>query len=158
MDLNQFIELYRLVEASPKPAAIAFQEIGGDPDLAAHCGEVMANIFTRLGAVGLVSDCGVRDLPEVHRLGFHYFARGSVASHAHFRIARVGGPIQIHGMVVQPRDLLFGDEYGVLQIPPGSEEELPRAIDTVREREGKLLHFVRSDKFTLDGLKNMVVE
>jgi regulator of RNase E activity RraA len=158
LDLNLFIELYRLVEASPKPAVIAFQEIGGYPELAAHCGEVMASIFTRLGAVGLVSDCAVRDIPEVHKLGFHYFARGTVVSHAHFRIARAGGPIQIHGMVVNPGDLIFGDQNGVLLIPPGCEEELPRAVESVRQREGRLLDYVRSGGFTLDGLKNMVVE
>ena len=73
LDLRRFIDLYRMVDASPKPAVIAFQEIGGHPDYATHCGEVMASIFTRLGAIGLVSDCGVRDIPEVHKLGFHYF-------------------------------------------------------------------------------------
>ena len=88
-DITGFLELYRLVEQTAKPAVIAFQEIGGYPDYAAHCGEVMATIFKRLGAIGLVSDCGVRDIPEVRAVGFHYFARGSVVSHASFRIVRV---------------------------------------------------------------------
>jgi 4-hydroxy-4-methyl-2-oxoglutarate aldolase len=66
----------------------------------------MATIFTRLGAIGLVSDCGVRDLPEVHALGMHYFARRSVASHAHFRIVRSSEPVQIDGLVIRPGDLL----------------------------------------------------
>src|SRR5258708_1090211 len=69
-DLGQFVELYRALDRSPKPAVIAFQEIGGHPEYAAHCGEVMTTIFKRLGAIGLVSDCGVRDIPEVRRLGF----------------------------------------------------------------------------------------
>lgn len=158
LDLNRFIELYRLVEASPKPAVIAFQEVGGHPNYAAHCGEVMATIFSRLGAVGLISDCGVRDIPEVRRLGFRYFARGAVVSHANFRIVRVGVPIQIYGTVIKPGDLIHADENGVLLVPPGVEETLPAAVDSVRSREGKLLEYVRSDKFTLDGLKGMVVE
>ncbi|MCZ2152613.1 MAG: hypothetical protein LC114_01740 [Bryobacterales bacterium] len=82
LDMGGFLDLYRLVEASPKPAVVVLQEIGGFPDYAAHCGEVMATFFTRLGAVGLVSDCAVRDIPEVRALGFRYFARGMVASHA----------------------------------------------------------------------------
>ena len=35
---------------------VALQEIGAHGDYAAHCGEVMATAFTRLGAVGLVWD------------------------------------------------------------------------------------------------------
>ena len=103
--IETFIELYGMVERSPKPAVIVLQEIGGFGDYAAHAGEVMSTFFTRLGAVGLLSDSGVRDLPEVRRMGFRYFARGSVASHANFRIARCGVPVQIRGMVVNPGDI-----------------------------------------------------
>ena len=157
-DLTRFIELYRAVEAAPKPAVIAFQEIGGHPDYAAHCGEVMATCFTRLGAIGLVSDCGVRDLPEVRALGFHYFARGSVASHGNFRIVRVGTPVHVCGLAIRPGDLLHGDENGLVSIPAGHKEELKQAVDTVRSREGKLLAFVRGDQFTIDGIRDNVVE
>jgi regulator of RNase E activity RraA len=55
----------------------------------------MATIFTRLGAVGLVSDCAVRDLPEVRAMGFQYFARGAVVSHGWFRIVRSGVPVHV---------------------------------------------------------------
>jgi 4-hydroxy-4-methyl-2-oxoglutarate aldolase len=157
-ELNKFVELYKALEAAPKPAVIALQEIGSHPDYAAHSGEIMSTIFTRLGAVGLVSDCAVRDLPEVHRLGFHYFARGVAMSHAHFRIAHVGVPVQICGMVVKPGDLLFGDVHGVLSIPANIEDRLPQAVDTVRRREGALLEFVRSPQFTTDAFGRFTAE
>lgn len=48
-DVQQFIELYRAVERTPKLAVIAFQKIGAHADFAAHCGEVMGSIVTRLG-------------------------------------------------------------------------------------------------------------
>jgi 4-hydroxy-4-methyl-2-oxoglutarate aldolase len=157
-DMEGFLELYRAVEASPKPAVVVFQEIGGLPDFAAHCGEVMSTFFTRLGAIGLVSDCAVRDLPEVRALRFHYFARGAVASHANFRIARVGVPIQVLGLPVKPGDILHGDENGLVSVPAGIEQTLPAAIDNVRSREGKLMEFVRSAAFSLDGIRRQVVE
>jgi regulator of RNase E activity RraA len=156
--IEPFIELYRLVEASPKPAVIVLQETGGYPDYAAHCGEVMATFFTRLGAIGLVSDCAVRDLPEVRALGFHYFARGSVASHANFRIVRSGVSVQIHGMTVRLGDILHGDENGLLSVPAGRAEDVLRAVEEVRSRERKLMTFVRGPEFTLDGFRNLVVE
>ncbi len=118
LNAEPFYELFAAVDASPKPSVVVVQEIGGNHDLAAHCGEVMATIFRRLGAVGLVSNCGVRDLPEVHALGMHYFARGSVASHAHFRIVRCDEPVQIENLVIRPGDLLHGDANGLLLVPP----------------------------------------
>jgi regulator of RNase E activity RraA len=157
-DMGQFIELYRALDAAPKPAVIAFQEIGGRPEFAAHCGEVMGTIFTRLGAIGLVSDSGVRDIPEVRGLRFHYFARGTVASHANFRIARVGVPVQIESLVIRPGDLLHGDENGLLSIPAGVEETLPEKVDAVRDREGALLEYVRGRDFTIEGLRDRLVE
>ncbi len=156
--IERFIELYRAVEQSPKPAVIAFQEVGGHPDYAAHCGEVMATIFKRLGAIGLVSDCGVRDIPEVRALSFHYFARGSVVSHASFRIIRVGVPVQIYGAVIRTGDVLHADENGVLLVPPGVEDRLPQAVDAVRTRERHLMDWVRSDEFTLDDLSDYSAE
>lgn len=157
-DNRRFVELYRLVENSPKPAVLVLQEIGAFPDYAAHAGEVMCTIFKRVGAAGLVSDCAVRDLPEVRALGFHYFARGSVASHANFRIARVGVPVQVMGVVVRPGDLLHGDENGLALIPGERRDELPEMVSRIRRREGELLTFVRGPEFDLSGLEKRIVE
>jgi len=143
---------------SPKPAVVAFQEIGPQPDYAAHCGEVMATIFQRLGAVGLVSDCAVRDIPEVRALRFHYFARGAVASHAYFHIVRVGVPIQVCGLVIRPDDLLHGDENGLIVVPKEGFEKLPAAVDAVRARERALMEFVRGPEFNFDGLCQRMLE
>ena len=152
-DIDDFIELYRAVENSGKPAVVVLQEIGAHPDYAAHCGEVMATFFTRLGAVGLVSDSGVRDIPEVRALGFHYFARGAVASHANFRIVRTGMPVQVCGLVVKPGDILHGDVNGLLSVPAGHNEALLQAVESVRTRERRIMDWVRSDRFALDDLR-----
>lgn len=157
-DLQTFIDLYKALEEAPKPAVIALQEIGGFADYAAHCGEVMATFLTRLGAVGLVSDCGVRDLPEVRRLGFHYFARGAVPSHSNYRIVRSNVPVQIRGMVVRPGELIHADENGVITVPNVELEQIQRAVNTIRTNEQKVMSFVRSEEFELEKFKNLVVE
>jgi regulator of RNase E activity RraA len=147
-----------MVERSPKPAVIVLQEIGGFPEYAAHCGEVMSTFFTRLGATGLVSDCAVRDLPEVRRLGFHYFARGAVASHAHFRIVRSGVPVQIRGMVAKPGDLIHGDENGLITVPDASDDAIRAAVDEIRRKERAVMEFVKSTDFALEAFPKLVVE
>jgi len=154
--LETFVELYRLVEQAPKPAVIVFQEIGGFGDFAAHAGEVMSTFFTRLGAIGLLSDCGVRDLAEVRKMGFHYFARGSVASHANYRIARVGVPVQIRGMVVNPGDIIHGDENGVITVPPVELALIQEAVETVRRKEKTVMDFVKSPEFTIEGFQKLM--
>ena len=148
-----FVELFEAVERSPKPAVVVLQEIGGDRDRATHAGEIMASIFTRLGAIGLVSDCGVRDLTAVRKLGFHYFARGAVASHAHYRIVRSSVPVEIEGMTIRPGDMLHGDENGLITVPEPGRERLPELVEAILSKERALLEFVGGSEFTASKLR-----
>lgn len=86
-------------------------------------------------------------------MGFHYFARGTVASHGHFRIVRSGVPVQIHGLVVKPGDVLHGDENGLISVPQVQLDSLRDAVERVRAKERRLMDYVRSAGFTLDGVK-----
>jgi 4-hydroxy-4-methyl-2-oxoglutarate aldolase len=149
---SAFPPLFQAIADSPKPAVVVFQELGAHPLYAAHCGEVMATVFSRLGAAGLVSDCGVRDIPEVRALGFHYFARGTAASHGNFRVVRVGEPVQIRGLTVRPGDLLHGDENGLIAVPAAGLDELPQAVEAVRSSERAILDFVRGPDFNIADL------
>jgi 4-hydroxy-4-methyl-2-oxoglutarate aldolase len=157
-DWNLFMQLFEAVAQSPKPAVVAFQEVGPHRDYAAHCGEVMATILTRIGAVGLVTDSAVRDIVEVRAMKFLYFARGLVASHANFRIVRVEIPIQVEGLVIRPGDLLHGDENGLIAVPLEAVMRLPDAVHEVRSREGDLMRFLRGPDFSFDGLKERLLK
>lgn len=158
VDKALFCDLFAAVDASPKPAVVVMQETGGAPEFAAHCGEVMATIFQRVGAIGIVSDCGVRDIPEVRALGMHYFARGAVASHASFHIVRVNVPVQVAGFVVKPGDILHGDENGLISVPECDIDALIAAVEQVRGRERQLMEYVRHTEFTLAELKQRFLE
>ncbi len=149
-----FHDLFAAVNASSKPAIVVLQEIGGFPDFATHCGEVMATIFTRLGAIGVVSDAGVRDIPEVRAVGMHYFARGRVASHASFRIVRSNVAVQLLGLPVRPGDLLHGDENGLITVPDVPLADIQCAVERVRASERALMEYVRGPEFTLEGLRD----
>lgn len=154
LEEEAFIELFEAVEHSPKPAVVVMQETGGYRDRAAHSGEVMATIFSTLGATGLISDCAVRDLSAVRKLQFHYFARGTVSSHAHFRIVRSGVPVEILGMTIRSGDLLHGDENGIINVPQDHDSSLLLAIQDVLDEERKLMEFVRQTRFTSSMLRN----
>jgi 4-hydroxy-4-methyl-2-oxoglutarate aldolase len=157
-DRGIFVDLFEAIHATPKPAVVVMQEIGAQPELSAHCGEVMATIFSRLGAIGVVSDSGVRDIPEVRAMGMHYFARGAVASHAWFHIVRVGVPVHVNGLPVLPGDLLHGDENGLISVPPCELGTLRAAVDAVRAREKKLMDWVRGTEFRIEDLRRKFLE
>ena len=78
----------------------------------------MATTAKALGAVGCVSDGGLRDVVEVRALGgFQYFCPGFVVSHGKPFICEISVPVTLEGMTVHPGDLLHGDVNGVLVIP-----------------------------------------
>ena len=154
LEEERFVELFEAVEQAPKPAVVVMREIGRNPERAAHCGEVMSTIFHQLGAIGLVSDCAVRDLAAVRQIPFHYFARGAVSSHAYFRIVRTNVPVEVLGMTVHPGTLLHGDENGLISIPEQQQAELRSAIERVLDKERKLLTFVRQGGFKAGALRN----
>ena len=103
------LELWRAVEAAPRPSVLVFQEVGPRPSIGCHGGDVMATVGRRLGCVGLVSGSGLRDIDEIRDIGLHLFARGAVVSHGNFAVRDVGVPVEVAGLRVGPGDLLHGD-------------------------------------------------
>jgi 4-hydroxy-4-methyl-2-oxoglutarate aldolase len=151
-----YFEWLAAIRDAPKPVVCVFQDVSPSRRHSCYFGEVMANCAKRLGAVGLVTDGGVRDLAEVEALGFHYFSPGAVASHGNFAITRVGMPVTISGVSVRPGDLIHGDRNGVLVIPEDVAERLPDGVEEIRARERRTLDFVNSPDYTVDGLVELL--
>ena len=147
--------MWQALERAPKPAVIVVQDVSGSPTRCAYFGEVMATIARRLGAEGVVTDGGVRDLAEVRAIGLHYFAPHPVVSHGNFHIVDVGIPVTLDGQLVQPGDLLHGDANGIVAVPTRVLDELPRAVAAVRERERRIMDYVLGPDFSLDGLREL---
>lgn len=149
---------YRLMEAleaAPKPAVLVIKNVGPDRGRSCHFGEVMANTSRRMGAIGLVTDGGVRDLAEVEALGFHYFAAGAVASHGNFGIVDVGVPVELSGCHIQTGDIVHGDLNGLIVVPGEVVARLPEAVERVRASERRTLEFVNGPDFSLRGLRDL---
>jgi regulator of RNase E activity RraA len=147
--------LFMHTQQVPGPRVLAIQDLDEPAGAGALIGEVMGNIFKRLGCVGIVTDGGVRDLLEVEAIGFHYFSPAPIVSHAYIRVEEVGVPVTVGGLRVEPGDLLFGDRHGVLLIPQEIAAELPAAADKIIAREQNLIAWVRSDDFSLERLAEM---
>ena len=64
-----FDTLYALLAKAPKPAIVVMQDIGIDRLHSCHAGEIMSTTMKRLGAIGILTDGGLRDIKEVRALG-----------------------------------------------------------------------------------------
>jgi 4-hydroxy-4-methyl-2-oxoglutarate aldolase len=145
--------MWDAVAAMDGPVVIAVQDVSGSPERCAYAGEMMATLAQRLGAVGMVTDGALRDVDEVHALGFHYFMRFPVVSHGNFSIVSVNEPIDLDGQVVNPGDILHGDRNGIVIVPDEVVDGLVDAVAGIRERESAQLAYMRSPEFNLADLK-----
>jgi regulator of RNase E activity RraA len=146
---ENYWRMYEALSQMPAPSVLVVQDISGAPSRCALTGEVMATRAMRLGAVGMVTDGGLRDVHEVRRLGFAYFARYVVVSHANYEIVDIGGPVTLDGQEVRTGDILHGDANGVVIVPRQVLDGLPEAVEEVRTRERATMDFINSSAFTI---------
>ncbi len=136
---------------SPQPVVVVMQDVGPQPRKSAHYGEVMGTLSRRLGAVGVVTNGGLRDIDEVRRLGLHYFGPGLVPSHGQPRLLEANVPVVIDGVAVQPGDLLHGDVNGLTLVPLAIAGQVAEAAAAVREDEAELMAYINGPDFSIDG-------
>ena len=150
-----FWQMFDAIAAMPAPSVVVVKDVSGRPNRVAFCGEVMATLAQRLGAVGYVTDGTVRDLHEVRAIGLPYFASGTCVSHANFWIEEVGVDVELDGETIRTGDLLHGDANGIVVVPREVLAGLPEAVESVRSKEAELMAFVRGEAFTMDGAKRL---
>lgn len=148
-----WFDMFEALSEMPSPSVLVVQDISGHASRVALAGEVMATLATRLGAVGMVTDGGLRDVHEVRALGFGYFAKYLVVSHANFDIIDIGNPITLDGQVVRTGDILHGDANGIVIVPREVLDGLPGAVEEVRTRERAMMDFINSPEYSIAEAK-----
>jgi 4-hydroxy-4-methyl-2-oxoglutarate aldolase len=146
-------QMWDVLAAAEGPVVIVIADASGAPHRVAYAGEVMTTIAQRLGAVGMVTDGALRDVDEVHELGFHYFMQYPVVSHANFWIATVGEPVTIDGEEIHTGDILHGDRNGIVVVPDSVLDGLPAEVESLREKEAATMAYVRGDDFEYAELR-----
>ena len=148
-------EFWKHVLEIPEPRVVVVQDLDQPPGVGAYFGEVQTTIHKRLGCVGVVTNGHVRDLDEVHALGFHYFAGGVCVSHAYVHLIDFGAPVKVGGTIVQSGDLIHADKHGVLIVPKEIAADVPKAAAQVAEREQRIMGQCHAADFSLEGLKKV---
>ena len=139
--------------STPEPRVAVIQDLDQPRCIGSLWGEVNANIHRALGCLGVVTDGGVRDLDEVHELGFHFFAADVIPSHAYVHIVDSGTPVKVGGLVINNGDLIHADKHGIVVIPYEIAREVPAACQKVEDRERRIINFCKSPDFDVEALK-----
>jgi len=94
--------------------------------LAGLLGQVTSSMLIQKGVVGAVVDGAVRDIAQVIELKFPMWARGRVATsiRGRMKITEIQTVVKCGGQIVRPNDIVFGDQNGVVVIPPEHAEKI----------------------------------
>lgn len=97
------------------------------------------------GLAGCVSDGCMRDIEEYRAMDFPVFGRGPIQSSIRNRCGYGGHdiPVELGGVKVNPGDLVFGDESGVLVVPQAAIEETLAIARTLKATEDTVIAAIR---------------
>lgn len=120
-------------------------------------GGLMSGLCQMGGVVGAVVDGGIRDTDETRDLGFPIFSKSVVPRSTHTPYSgrmepiEVNVPIQCAGVIVNPGDLVLGDEVGVVVIPLEDAAQILEKARDLAEKEEAARQKIKEGK-TLEQL------
>ncbi|MBQ6234701.1 MAG: 4-carboxy-4-hydroxy-2-oxoadipate aldolase/oxaloacetate decarboxylase [Clostridia bacterium] len=114
-----------------RPGDVIVCDTGGGADVAVW-GDLMTLQAQSAGVAGLVTNGSVRDARTIREYGFPVFCAGVTmrgpAKPAH---GSVNQPVTVGGIIVNPGDVILGNDDGVIVVP---RERLAEAVQKASER------------------------
>ena len=143
---------YAYIDGGAKPGIIVIQDIDQQRGYGSFWGEVNSSIHKGFGCLGVITDGGVRDLPDVAE-GFQMLAGRVIPSHAFVHVVDFGRTVNVAGMRVRDGDLIHADQHGAVVIPHDVATKVRAAADDVIKREKVIIEAARQPGFNIDQLR-----
>jgi regulator of RNase E activity RraA len=107
------------------PGSVYVMKVQDGADIAGM-GGLMGTAMLSRDFVGAVVDGGVRDIPQLKKIGFPVYALGPVPSTSvgHYRFRAANVPILCDGVRVNPGDIVTADQDGVVVVPRAQAAEV----------------------------------
>lgn len=130
-----------------QPGHVLVVDGGGDISRAL-VGEIMSTIAHYRGAAGIVIDGAIRDAAALARGELPCFARAAIHLGPYKNgPGEINVPITIGGMLVQPGDIVVGDDDGVVAFPQSVAAELLVAVRAQEAHEEETLKSIREGRY-----------
>lgn len=110
-------------------------------------GEIMSAIAERNGAAGMVIDGAIRDADALALSDFPVYARG-ITHRGPYKNGpgEINVPVVIGEAVVNPGDIIIGDDDGLLALPQDMAEETLKLAKLQEKKESDMLKAIRGGK------------
>ncbi len=129
------------------PGDVIVVDAGGDLTNAL-IGEIMVGMAVSRGLAGIVINGAIRDARALREGGFPVFAAG-VTHRGPYKDGpgEINVPVAIDGMVIEPGDLVLGDDDGLLCVPYDQAESLLAAALEKMQLESKMVADIKSGAY-----------
>ncbi len=128
---------------SGAPGSVYVMKVQDGADIAGM-GGLMGTAMQARDFAGSVVDGGVRDIPQLTKIGFPVYALGPVPSTSvgHYRFGGANIPIVCDGVPVSPGDIIVADHDGVVAVPREHAAEILIRAQTLDFSEHSMYPFI----------------
>jgi RraA family protein len=125
-----------------EPGEVIVVDAGGDTTNAI-VGEIMQKLAIKNGIAGFVINGAIRDINAFRNNTFPVYAKG-VTHRGPYKDGpgEINVPISLEGMIVNPGDLIVGDEDGLVVVPVEQAEELLNKVRNQAQKEIEILNSI----------------
>jgi len=136
------------------PGSVYVMKVEDGQDTAGMGGLMGTAMFAR-GFAGAVIDGGVRDLPQLKRIGFPVYATGVVPSTSvsHYRFAGMNVPLEVDGTHVEANDIIVADQDGVAVVPQARAAEVLILAQKLDNSEHSMYPYIEKFHSIVEAVK-----
>jgi regulator of RNase E activity RraA len=136
------------------PGSVYVMQVEDGADIAGMGGLMGTAMFAR-GFSGAVIDGGVRDIPQLKRIGFPVYSTGPVPSTSvtHYKFGGANIPIDCDGVRVAPNDIIVADQDGVVVVPREHAAEILLLAQKLDNSEHSMYPYIEKFRSIVEAVK-----